>query len=69
MVNRSDVSFDAVDIIYNKFLNPISYEAHALTAFSEQAFKASPNSAAYEVEQDVLQNLQAFSLPIRFIGP
>jgi len=61
VVKESDVEFDTVNIIYNKFISPISYEADIIPAFSEAAFKASPNFAVYEIEDDVLANLQEFS--------
>jgi F-type H+-transporting ATPase subunit gamma len=62
VIQESGIEYDSVDIIYNKFLSPISYEADVLRTFSQDAFKASPNFAVYEIEDDVLANLQQFTL-------
>lgn len=61
ILNESNVEFDTANIVYNKFISAISYEADIIPAFSEGAFKASPNFAVYEIEDDVLANLQEFS--------
>ncbi|CAO3620644.1 unnamed protein product [Mucor hiemalis] len=60
-IKAQDIEFDNAEIIYNKFVSVISYEAQVINAFSEAAFKASPNFSAYEIEDDVLANLQEFS--------
>ncbi|ORZ24759.1 ATP synthase F1, gamma subunit [Absidia repens] len=61
VIEESGEEYDNVDIIYNKFISPISYEAETLRTFSQEAFKASPNFAVYEIEDDVLANLQQFT--------
>ncbi|ORX43854.1 ATP synthase F1, gamma subunit [Hesseltinella vesiculosa] len=61
MIETSGVEYDSVDIIYNRFNSAISYEAETLPAYSQDTFKASTNFAAYEIEDDVLANLQQFT--------
>ncbi|RUP49133.1 ATP synthase F1, gamma subunit [Jimgerdemannia flammicorona] len=61
IIKSSGVEFDNAHIVYNKFLSAISYEATAVEAYSEDTFKNSPNFAAFELEDDVLENLQEFT--------
>ncbi|KAI8100110.1 ATP synthase F1, gamma subunit [Halteromyces radiatus] len=61
-IEASGIEYDNVDIIYNRFISAISYEADILRNFSQESFKASPNFAVYEIEDDVLANLQQFTL-------
>ena len=56
------MDFDRIVIIHNKFKSMISYEPSKITVFSEEALKASPKFAAYEIEDDVLTNLKEFAL-------
>jgi len=58
----ADVEFDRIEIIYNKFVSMVSYEAAKITVFSESVFQKSPKFAAYEIEDDVLANLKEFAL-------
>ncbi|KAK7744142.1 atp3 gamma subunit of the F1 sector of mitochondrial F1F0 ATP synthase [Cytospora paraplurivora] len=51
-----------VKILYNKFINATSYEPATIDAFSEEAIKASQNISAYETDEEVLPNLQEYSL-------
>lgn len=60
-IKASGVEFDTANIIYNRFISVVSYEADIIPAYSEATFKASPNFAMYEIEDDVLANLQEFS--------
>lgn len=61
VIKSNGVEFDTANIVYNRFISVVSYEADIIPAFSETAFKASPNFAVYEIEDDVLANLQEFS--------
>jgi F-type H+-transporting ATPase subunit gamma len=61
IIKASEVEFDSANIVYNKFHSVVSYEADIIPVYSETAFKASPNFAVYEIEDDVLANLQEFS--------
>ncbi|KAG2221762.1 hypothetical protein INT45_003402, partial [Circinella minor] len=60
-VQAEGVEFDTAEIVYNEFKSVIAYEANTISVFSQEAFKASPNFAAYEIEDDVLANLQEFT--------
>jgi F-type H+-transporting ATPase subunit gamma len=51
-----------VKILYNKFINATSYEPTTIEAFSEEAIAASPNFAAFEVEDDALGNMREYSM-------
>ncbi|KAH6650848.1 ATP synthase gamma chain mitochondrial precursor [Chaetomium tenue] len=54
--------YSDVEIIYNKFINAQSYEPTILPAYSEDAIAASPNFAAFEVDEELLSNLREYSL-------
>jgi F-type H+-transporting ATPase subunit gamma len=58
----SDAAFDRIEIIYNKFVSMVSYEATTVTVYSEDIFQKSPNFSAFEIEDDVLTNLKEFAL-------
>ncbi|KUI60401.1 ATP synthase subunit gamma, mitochondrial [Cytospora mali] len=51
-----------VKVVYNKFINATSYEPTTIDAFSEEAIKASQNFSAFEVEEELLPNLQEYAL-------
>ncbi|KAI7870599.1 ATP synthase F1, gamma subunit [Spinellus fusiger] len=61
ILKEQEIEFDSANIVYNKFLSAISYEASSITVYSQDAFKASPNFAVYEIEDDVLAHLQEFN--------
>ncbi|KAI8087640.1 ATP synthase F1, gamma subunit [Gilbertella persicaria] len=61
VIKSSEIEFDSANIIYNKFNSVVSYEAEAIPAYSQDTFKNSPNFAVYEIEDDVLANLQEFT--------
>lgn len=61
IIKSEGIEFDTANIIYNRFISAVSYEADIIPAYSEATFKASPNFAVYEIEDDVLANLQEFS--------
>lgn len=61
LITKSGKEYERVEIVYNHFLTGISYEPQVVNSYSQEAFKNSPNFAAYEIEDDVLQNLQEFS--------
>ncbi|KAF9161029.1 atp3 gamma subunit of the F1 sector of mitochondrial F1F0 ATP synthase [Mortierella sp. AD011] len=56
----SDVKFDTATIIYNKFQSAIAYEATPIKNYSVEAFKASENFTAYELDEEVLENYNEF---------
>merc|ERR1712151_1371142 len=48
--------------MYNKFVNAQAYEPSVIPAYSEEAVTQSPNFSSFEVDQEVLANLQEYSL-------
>ncbi|GAA5811694.1 hypothetical protein MFLAVUS_005135 [Mucor flavus] len=60
-IKEQGIEFDSARIVYNKFISVVAYEASIIPAYSQEAFKASPKFATYEIEDDVLANLQEFS--------
>jgi F-type H+-transporting ATPase subunit gamma len=54
--------YGSIQIVYNKFINATSYEATPIEAFSEEAIVASPNFAAFEIDDEVLSNLREYAL-------
>ncbi|CAM0140250.1 atp3 gamma subunit of the F1 sector of mitochondrial F1F0 ATP synthase [Umbelopsis sp. WA50703] len=60
-IKRAEIQYDDAKVIYNRFNSVISYEAVAIPVFSEEAIKDSPKIAAYEMEDDVLADLQEFN--------
>ncbi|KAJ1929581.1 atp3 gamma subunit of the F1 sector of mitochondrial F1F0 ATP synthase [Tieghemiomyces parasiticus] len=55
-----DGGFGKINVIYNRFNSVISYEATTLPIYAEGALTSAGQFAAYEVEDDVLDNLQEF---------
>lgn len=53
-IEASEIQYDKVKIIYNKFLSVIAYESAVVELHSLKALEASPAFAAYEVEGDEL---------------
>jgi len=62
LIIKSGVKYDSVDIIYNKFLSAISYEAAVFHVLTEETLKETPGFKAYEMEDDVTKDLAEFSL-------
>jgi F-type H+-transporting ATPase subunit gamma len=58
---KEKVEFDQAVIIYNHFRSVIAYEAETIPAYSEATFVKSGNFSTYEIEDDVLENLQEFA--------
>ncbi|KAI9242298.1 MAG: ATP synthase subunit gamma [Podila humilis] len=59
---NSGVKFSTATIVYNKFQSAIAYEATPVRNYSSDALKASEGFAAYELDDDVLQNYSDFLL-------
>ncbi|OLY77848.1 ATP synthase subunit gamma, mitochondrial [Smittium mucronatum] len=57
-----EFSFDTADIIYNKFVSAISYEATVLKCYSKEQLENAPNFAAFEVPDGVMDNYNEFLL-------
>ena len=58
----ADVQFDRIEIIYNRFVSMLSYEASTVTVYSEDIFEKSPKFYSFEIEDDVLTNFKEFAL-------
>ncbi|PNS20400.1 ATP synthase subunit gamma, mitochondrial [Sphaceloma murrayae] len=54
--------YASVKILYNKFINAQSYEPTIIEAFSEEAIAASPNFAAFEIDDEALGHLREYAL-------
>ncbi|KAL2144163.1 hypothetical protein VTI28DRAFT_9538 [Corynascus sepedonium] len=54
--------YSDIEIVYNRFINATSYEPDVVTAFNEEAIAASPNFAAFEVDEELLSNLREYTL-------
>ncbi|KAL2165247.1 hypothetical protein VTH06DRAFT_543 [Thermothelomyces fergusii] len=54
--------YSEIEIVYNRFINATSYEPAVVTAFNEEAIAASPNFAAFEVDEELLSNLREYAL-------
>ncbi|KAI9231045.1 MAG: ATP synthase F1, gamma subunit [Podila humilis] len=59
---NSGVKFSTATIIYNEFKSAIAYEATPIRNYSSDALKASEGFAAYELDDDILQNYNDFLL-------
>ncbi|KIK55511.1 hypothetical protein GYMLUDRAFT_76466 [Collybiopsis luxurians FD-317 M1] len=62
LVMKSNVEFDSVVIVYNKFVSAISYEAAAMEVKGESALKKNESFNKYEMEDDFTKDLFEFSL-------
>ncbi|KAI9284263.1 ATP synthase F1, gamma subunit [Umbelopsis sp. AD052] len=60
-IKRANIEYDDAQVVYNRFNSVISYEAVSIPVYSEEAIKASPKFASYEMEDDVLEDLQEFN--------
>ncbi|KAG8623702.1 hypothetical protein KVT40_008678 [Elsinoe batatas] len=54
--------YGSIKILYNKFLNAQAYEPTIIEAFSEEAIAASPNFAAFEIDDEALGHLREYAL-------
>ncbi|KAF2436527.1 putative ATP synthase subunit gamma, mitochondrial [Tothia fuscella] len=61
-VSLLPTDYQSVQIVYNKFINATSYEPTIIEAYSKEAIAASPNFAAFEIDDEILSNLQEYSL-------
>lgn len=59
---ESDLKFDVINIVYNKFVSSISYESAVMPVFSKKALEEAPKFGQYEQEEEVTKDLSEFSL-------
>jgi len=62
LIVKSDVKYDSIAIVYNKFVSSISYEAAIMEVQNENSLKESAGFRAYEVEDEVTKDLAEFAL-------
>lgn len=78
LIVKSDVKYDGISIVYNKFISAVSYEPEIVEVVGENALKESgmitisqvlfathpllAGFRAYEMEDDVTKDLAEFSL-------
>ncbi|RPD61831.1 ATP synthase F1 gamma [Lentinus tigrinus ALCF2SS1-7] len=62
LILTSDVKYDSIAIVYNKFVSAISYEAAIVEIEPENLLKEAPGFRAYEMEDDVTKDLSEFTL-------
>jgi len=62
LITQSGVQYDAVVIVYNKFVSAISYEAATMQVKGPEALKESSSFSVYENEDDATKDLAEFSL-------
>lgn len=62
VILRSPTPYASTILIYNNFKSAIAFDTTAKPVFSLQQLLASEKIDAYEVEDDVMQSLQEFSL-------
>jgi len=62
LIVKSDVKYDSIAIVYNKFVSSISYEPATVEVQTEDSLKASPGFKAYEMEDDATKDLAEFAL-------
>jgi len=54
--------YASIKIVHNKFINATSYEPVIVEAYSEEAITNSSNIAAFEIDDDALENLREYAL-------
>ncbi|KAF9136633.1 atp3 gamma subunit of the F1 sector of mitochondrial F1F0 ATP synthase [Linnemannia schmuckeri] len=59
-IKTSGIKFDTATIIYNEFTSAIAYEATPINVYSPEALKAADAFAAYEMDDEVLENYNEF---------
>jgi len=62
LVVKSGIKYDAIAIVYNKFVSALSYEAAVMEVLNEEVLKEAAGFKAYEMEDDVTKDLAEFSL-------
>jgi len=63
LIEDSKVEFDKVNLIYNRVVSPIAYEADIIEVYNAKSLTKAPNFAAYEVEDDgMVKDLSDFAL-------
>ncbi|KAH9996256.1 ATP synthase F1 gamma [Russula vinacea] len=61
LIVKTGIKYDAIAIVYNKFVSAISYEPAVVEVPNEEVLKAAAGFNAYEMEDDVTKDLAEFS--------
>lgn len=59
-----DEFFDSGFILYNRYINSVSYEISFLPIYSRETILNSPNLFAYKYDEDIFDELQEFAFAI-----
>ncbi|KAF8480076.1 ATP synthase F1 gamma [Russula ochroleuca] len=62
LIVKTGIKYDAIAIVYNKFVSALSYEHAVVEVPNEEVLKAAAGFNAYEMEDDVTKDLAEFSL-------
>ncbi|KAJ1936115.1 atp3 gamma subunit of the F1 sector of mitochondrial F1F0 ATP synthase, partial [Linderina pennispora] len=54
------IEFDSAKILYNQFVSAIAFETGSIESFPIAQIVEAPNFAAYEVQDEILENLNEF---------
>ncbi|OMH81209.1 ATP synthase subunit gamma, mitochondrial [Zancudomyces culisetae] len=55
-----ELEFDVADIVYNRFITVISYEAETIKNYDIKHITAAPEFLSYEVSEEILENYNEF---------
>lgn len=55
-------NYGVIKVMYNRFVNASSYEPVVAKAYSTDMFLKSPNIAAFELDDEIAENMREFSL-------
>ncbi|KAK7203521.1 ATPase, F1 complex, gamma subunit domain-containing protein [Myxozyma melibiosi] len=61
-IKQLESKYDDIEIFYNHFKSGISFEPTSVPAFTEQTLTSSPNFSAYDIEEELADDLTEFSL-------
>ncbi|EIW79629.1 ATP synthase F1 gamma [Coniophora puteana RWD-64-598 SS2] len=62
LIQKSDVKYDSIVLVHNKFVSAISYEPTSVEVPNEAQLKESAGFRSYEMEDDVTKDLAEFVL-------
>ena len=62
LIKKSDIQYDTIAIVHNKFVSALSYEPTVVEIQNEAQLRESAGFRAYEMEDDVTKDLAEFTL-------
>ncbi|KAJ2158761.1 atp3 gamma subunit of the F1 sector of mitochondrial F1F0 ATP synthase [Coemansia sp. RSA 552] len=60
VLSDKELEFDSAKLLYNKFVSAIAFETSSIECYPITQIMEAPNFKAYEVQEDVLENLNEF---------